>query len=164
MQPSRQQKIFTMFKGRRKRREREMYRRMCNNAKGYLDVTEHLKKKHKNGGKRMLKLSFIKLPSQCSCLPQQLLELVLLYLRLSPSLGADGIHGAIVAESLHVSRWCPAGNIDICLVLSGTRSIHIFRSDEWGGVSLVRLAASSIGRLVDSQDSRVARAILRRSF
>ena len=131
---------------------------------GYLDVkTPKRKTSKKENEKRSLSLSLIKLASQCSRLPQQLLVLMLLYLRAPPSLGADGVHCAIVTESLDIRGWSAAGDIDVRLVRrGGTGGIHILRSDKGGGVGLVRLATGGVGRLVDCQNSRVARALLGR--
>lgn len=131
---------------------------------GYLDVkTPKRKTSKKENEKRSLSLSLIKLASQCSRLPQQLLVLMLLYLRASPSLGADGVHCAIVTESLDIRGWSAAGDIDVRLVRCGsTGGTHILRSDKGGGVGLVRLATGGVGRFVDGQNSRVARALLRR--
>lgn len=95
--------------------------------------------------------SLIKLPSQGSCVTQELLVLVLLHLRLSPSLGANGMHRAVVAQTLNVGGSLVLRNVDEFLVLLGAGGI----SDERGGVSLVCLAASGVRGLVNGQDGRV---------
>lgn len=96
-------------------------------------------------------LSLIKLPSQGSCVAQELLVLVLLHLGLSPSLGTDGVHRAVVAQTLDIGGSLLLRNVDEFLVLCGAGGI----SDERGGVGLVCLAAGGVRGLVDGQDGRV---------
>lgn len=80
---------------------------------------------------------------------------MLLHLGLSSSLSADGVHRAVVAQTLDVGRPLALRNVDEFLMLRGAGGVHVLRSDERGGVSLVGLAAGGVRGLVDGQDSRV---------
>ena len=102
--------------------------------------------------------SLIELPSQGPRPPQQLLELVLLHLRQAPSPGADGVHGAVVARALDVSRaGVVVGGVDDGVgLIGGAGGVHFRGADERARVSLVGLAALGVRGLVDGQNSRVA--------
>lgn len=101
--------------------------------------------------------SLLKLPSQGPCPLAQLLQLVLLHLQSATSLGANGVHGAVVADTLHVGGAGVVGDINDGLALSnGTGSFHLTGGHEGTSVSLVGLATIRVYRLVDGQDGGVA--------
>lgn len=118
----------------------EMHRRKrCN----------HGKQKQQTG------LSLIELPSQGACSLHQLLEFVLLHLGLASSLCAEGVHGTVVAQPLHV---CRAGGVGGCLdgdlVVHAGWIVHLFAADERACVRLVSLATISAASLANCQDGR----------
>lgn len=47
-------------------------------------------------------LSLIEFASKSACPPHELLELVLLHLDLATSLGAEGVHGPVMTDTLNV--------------------------------------------------------------
>lgn len=99
----------------------------------------------------------IQLPSQRSRLPQQLLVLVLLHLELTSSLGADGMHRAVIAQTLHVRRPGAAGHINDGLgVGGGAGGVHVGGAHKGRRVRLVGAAAVGVLGLVDGQHGGVA--------
>lgn len=82
---------------------------------------------------------------------------MLLHLQSATSLGANGVHGAVVADTLHVGGAGVVGDIDDGLALSnGTGSFHLTGGHERTGVGLVGLATIRVYRLVNGQDGGVA--------
>lgn len=119
---------------------------------GRMQLTEKRTKLNQEALSTSLLVEF---PSQGTRSLHQLLELVLLHLGLASSHGADGMHGVVVAQTLHVCHTRGGGRLDGDLVAHIRWVLHLSTANKWSRVRLVGLAAIGVASLADSQDGRV---------
>lgn len=100
-------------------------------------------------------LSFVELTTEGACSPHQLLELVLLHLHLAPSLGANSMHGRVVAQTLNVGHASAgAGSVDGKLITQTSGGLHLV-TDKGTSRRLVGLATIGVARFTNGEDSGV---------
>lgn len=99
-------------------------------------------KKRTKVNQKISSILLVEFPSQGTRSLHQLLELVLLHLGLASSHGADGVHSAVVAQTLHVCHTCVGirGRLDGDLVAHIRWVLHLSAANKRSRVCLVGLA------------------------